>query len=187
MINSSLFTSKKISYRLFLPRHIFTKLTRANTRLYQKSRKYTQVVDQYLTSYKSQQVQISQLIYQAVFLGFALLFIILGFIIASQTTNWACSLYFDNCKSIKTIASLFCLALSGSSLAISFLIRPAIDLFSLSNHAAFLLLAYFIPTTTVNPFKVKMKIVKPRTESKPIIFFKKALEQMNRDLKNILV
>lgn len=65
--------------------------------------------------------------YRLFFFLLGVLFLILGLAIASQTVNFACSIYFRNCEMIKMCIEIFCFFLSASAFIIGWLIHPEKD------------------------------------------------------------
>jgi len=63
-------------------------------------------------------------IYQSIYWGFALLFLVLGTIVYINSINWACSVYFENCTMIKTSTSIFCMVLALAAFIVGYIVRP---------------------------------------------------------------
>lgn len=66
-------------------------------------------------------------IYQLIFFGLSLLFFSLGAIVYFNTTNWACSVYFQNCVFIKSSIYMSCLIFGIICGGLSYFLKPEID------------------------------------------------------------
>lgn len=111
MENNTLFNSVSISYSRFLSDVNKNQIDDSN-----------QPIDFYHLIYLIKKRQSS--IYKLIFFGISLIFLFLGCFVFYNTTNWACSLYFQNCAFIKAFIYSLCFSLSFSSFLLAFFIKP---------------------------------------------------------------
>jgi hypothetical protein len=66
-------------------------------------------------------------LYQFIFIGFSIIFFLLGAIVYLNPTNWACNIYFNHCAFIKNAAYTFCFFLSFVTLLVGYFTKPDKD------------------------------------------------------------
>lgn len=66
-------------------------------------------------------------VYRLLFFGFSLLFVMLGALIYSKTTNFTCGFYVSNCGMIKNFVNMSCFFLAAGALTIGYKIHPEKD------------------------------------------------------------
>lgn len=62
-------------------------------------------------------------LYKSIFFGLSFIFLFLAYFVYFYTTNWACSIYFQNCSLVKTSIYTTCLILSGVIFGYGYFIR----------------------------------------------------------------
>lgn len=120
--NNPIFNFVSNSYSKFLAPYCPNKLKSQNVEAYVEGEDSRPAFDLYLQLYMVKKKQAS--LYKMIFNGLAVVFFLLAAIVYFNTTNWACSLYFQNCAFIKASTYSLCLFLAFAAAGFAYSIHP---------------------------------------------------------------